>query len=36
VIANDVESAEQTVRELPLATLWDLDTYPVVAPPSAA
>ena len=36
VIASDIESAEQTVRELPLAALWDLDTYPVVVPPSAA
>jgi len=36
VIASDIESAEQTVHELPLATLWDPDTYPVVAPPSAA
>jgi hypothetical protein len=36
VIASDIASAEQTVRELPLAALWDLDTYPVVAPPSAA
>jgi hypothetical protein len=35
VRASDVESAERTVHELPMATLWDLDTYPVVAPPSA-
>jgi hypothetical protein len=36
VIANDLAAAEQTVRELPMATLWELDTYLVVAPPPTA
>lgn len=36
VMASDLVAAEQTVHELPMATLWDLDTYPVVAPPPAA
>jgi hypothetical protein len=35
VTADDVTSAEETVNELPMAVLWDLDTYPVVAPPAA-
>jgi hypothetical protein len=35
VIANDLAAAEETIRELPMASLWNLDTYPVLAPPSA-
>jgi len=34
VTADDATSAEETVNELPMAMLWDLDTYPVVAPPA--
>lgn len=36
VIASDLAAAEQTVNELPMATLWNLDTYQVIAPPPAA
>ena len=36
VIASDLAAAEQTVNELPMATLWDLDAYQVIAPPPAA
>jgi len=35
VVASDLAAAEAAIRELPMASLWDLDTYPVVAPPSA-
>jgi hypothetical protein len=35
VIASDIAAAEATIRELPMAVLWDLDTYPVLAPPAA-
>jgi len=35
VMADDATSAEETVNELPMAVLWDLDMYPVVAPPAA-
>ena len=35
VVASDLTAAEETIRELPMASLWDLDTYPVLAPPSA-
>jgi hypothetical protein len=34
VHASDIAAAEQTVRELPMAALWDLDTYPVSTPPT--
>ena len=36
VDASDLAAAERAVRELPMATLWDLDVYPVVAPPPTA
>ncbi len=35
VVASDIAAAEATIRELPMAVLWDLDTYPVLAPPAA-
>jgi hypothetical protein len=35
VLADDLATAEETVRELPMAPLWELDTYLVLTPPSA-
>ena len=35
VTAADVTAAEATIHELPMAPLWNLDVYPVSAPPAA-
>ena len=35
VNAADAAAAEATVRELPMAPLWVIDTYEVTAPPAS-
>jgi muconolactone delta-isomerase len=32
VAATDEQAARRTVEELPMATLWDLEVFPVTAP----